>query len=155
MQDAEALRLDNQLCFAVYAAGHAFTAAYKPLLEPLGLTYSQYLVLIVLWEQDGLTLKEIGARLHLDSGTLTPLLKRLEAGGFVQRRRDEADERLLRVALTARGRKVQGEAAKIREQVVCGLGGSEESLQELRRSLSALIPLLRAIPVQGSPADET
>jgi DNA-binding MarR family transcriptional regulator len=140
------LPLEDHLCFAVYAAGHAFTTAYKPLLEPLGLTYPQYLVLIVLWERDGRTLKEIGARLHLDSGTLTPLLKRLEAAGFVRRRRDVADERQLRVELTEKGRATQGEAASIRESLQCTLGVSVEALQALQRDLAALTPRLRGIP---------
>src|SRR3954463_16375045 len=87
------LQLDNQLCFAVYAAAHAFNATYKPLLEPLGLTYPQYLAMLVLWEEDGVTVSAIGSRLGLDSGTLTPLLKRLEAAGLVSRLRDAADER--------------------------------------------------------------
>src|SRR3712207_3559227 len=97
------LRLDQQLCFAVYATAHAFTAAYKPVLEPLGLTYPQYLVLLVLWERDGLSAREISARLQLDPGTLTPLLKRLERSGYVQRRREPANERQLRVELTEAG----------------------------------------------------
>src|ERR1051325_7206567 len=88
----DVLRLDNQLCFAVYAAAHAFNATYKPLLEPLGLTYPQYLVMLVLWQEDGVTVSGIGARLGLDSGTLTPLLKRLETAGLVTRLRDAADE---------------------------------------------------------------
>src|ERR1700758_3974437 len=81
------LRLDNQICFAVYSAAHAFNRVYKPLLARLGLPYPQYLVMLVLWERDGLPIKEIGERLFLDSGTLTPLLKRLEAAGFVKRSR--------------------------------------------------------------------
>src|SRR4028118_2098263 len=91
--DDGSLKLSNQLCFAVYSAAHAFSAAYKPVLDPLGLAYPQYLVLLVLWEQDGLMVKEIGHHLHLDSGTLTPVIKRLEAAGFVTRRRDSVDER--------------------------------------------------------------
>ncbi len=85
--------LDNQLCFAVYSASHAFSQAYRPHLEPLGLTYPQYLVLLVLWEKDGLSVKELGKRLFLDSGTLTPLLKRMEQGGWLTRKRDSRDER--------------------------------------------------------------
>src|SRR5712664_4872752 len=87
------LLLGNQLCFAIYSTAHAFNRVYKPLLEKLGLTYPQYLVLLVLWERDGLTVSELGERLSLDSGTLTPLLKRLEANGLIQRQRDSADER--------------------------------------------------------------
>ncbi len=137
-------RLEDHLCFAVYAANHAFTAAYKPLLEPLGLTYPQYAVLLVLWERDGLNVKEIGARLHLDSGTLTPLLKRMEGAGLVRRERDAADERNLRVLLTEAGRGLQGEAVRIREHLGCALGESEEAIGALRTSLAAMTPRLRA-----------
>src|SRR6478736_8843336 len=87
------LLLDNQICFAVYSAAHAFNLVYKPLLERLGLTYPQYLVMLVLWERDGVPVKEIGDRLFLDSGTLTPLLKRLEGMGLVKRTRSTEDER--------------------------------------------------------------
>src|ERR1700754_1774854 len=96
-------RLDNQICFAVYSAAHAFNRIYKPLLDRLGLTYPQYLVMLVLWERDGVAVKEIGERLYLDSGTLTPLLKRLEAAGFVKRSRSSEDERQVLIALTAQG----------------------------------------------------
>src|SRR3954462_14447282 len=95
-QAGDALRLDNQLCFAVYGAAHAFTRTYKPLLEPLGLTYPQYLVMIALWQKDGQTVRTLGDRLGLDSGTLSPLLKRLEQSGLVNRQRDREDERQVR-----------------------------------------------------------
>src|SRR5919206_4517386 len=98
------LLLGNQVCFAVYSTAHAFNRFYKPILDPFGLTYPQYLVMLVLWERDGLTVKEIGQPLHLDSGTLTPVLKRLQAMGYVQRSRDLPDERQVRVTLTERGR---------------------------------------------------
>jgi DNA-binding MarR family transcriptional regulator len=136
--------LSDHLCFMLYSASRAFTAAYKPLLEPLGLTYPQYLVLVVLWEQDGLNVKEISDRLQLDSGTLTPLLKRMEAAGFVRRRRDTADERQVRVGLTSRGRALQAEAAPIRSKMLCTLGGALEALPTLQRDLAAITPLLRA-----------
>src|ERR1700760_4745824 len=96
-------RLENQICFAVYSAAHAFNRVYKPLLDGLGLTYPQYLVMLVLWERDGLAVKEIGEQLFLDSGTLTPLLKRLEAAHLVKRTRSAADERQVLIALTAQG----------------------------------------------------
>ena len=108
----ERQRLDNQLCFAVYAAAHAFGRAYRNLLGRHELTYPQYLVLLVLWEQDGLSVKEIGNRLFLDSGTLTPLLKRLEASGRVRRARDRADERQVSIFLTPAG-------AKLRDLLAC------------------------------------
>jgi DNA-binding MarR family transcriptional regulator len=104
-------RLDNQLCFAVYAAAHAFGRAYRSLLGRHDLTYPQYLVLMVLWEEDGLTVKEIGERLFLDSGTLTPLLKRLEASGRVRRARDRPDERQVSIFLTEAGEQLRGTLA--------------------------------------------
>ncbi|GJE03073.1 MarR family winged helix-turn-helix transcriptional regulator [Methylobacterium isbiliense] len=140
-----ALRLDNQVCFAVYAAAHAFAAAYKPLLEPFGLTYPQYLVLLVLWERDGVNLKEIGQRLQLDAGTLTPLLKRLEAGGYVRRRRDPANERQLRLELTEAGHGLRERIGAAREQIVCALGGREEPIQALKEELQRITPLLRGL----------
>src|ERR1700758_4597195 len=97
------LRLDNQICFAVYSAAHAVNRVYKPLLDRLGLTYPQYLVMLALWESDGVPVKEIGERLFLDSGTLTPLLKRLEAAGLLKRNRSSADERQVLIALTPQG----------------------------------------------------
>ena len=97
------LRLDNQICFAVYSTAHAFNRVYKPLLDKLGLTYPQYLVMLVLWERDGVPVKDIGERLFLDSGTLTPLLKRLEAAELVKRTRSTEDERQVLIALTAKG----------------------------------------------------
>ena len=103
-RSADPQRLDNQLCFAVYAAAHAFGRAYRTMLGHHALTYPQYLVLLVLWEEEGLTVKDIGTRLFLDSGTLTPLLKRLEVSGHVQRKRDRVDERQVSVFLTAKGR---------------------------------------------------
>src|SRR6201985_1753832 len=99
----QVLRLDNQICFAIYSAAHAFNRVYKPLLDRLGLTYPQYLVMLALWERDGVPLKEIGERLFLDSGTLTPLLKRLEAAPLVKRTRSREDERQVLVALTTQG----------------------------------------------------
>ena len=98
------LLLDNQLCFALYSASLAMTKLYNPLLDALGLTYPQYLVMLSLWERDGLTVSELGERLFLDSGTLTPLLKRLEAAGLLVRLRDVQDERRVRITLTGQGR---------------------------------------------------
>lgn len=109
----ELLRLDNQLCFAVYSASLAMTRLYKPLLDKLKLTYPQYLVMLALWEHEGLMVSELGERLSLDSGTLTPLLKRLEANGLVSRLRDVADERRVHITLTAAGRKLKSRAASV------------------------------------------
>jgi len=147
----DVLRLDRQLCFTVYAAHHAFTAAYKPCLEPLGLTYPQYLVLLVLWEQEGLKVKEIGERLRLDSGTLTPLLKRMETGGLLRRLRDPADERQVRIELTEHGRGLQAPVLKVRQEIGCALGGSEEPIQDLRARLEATIELLNTCGAARAP----
>ena len=124
----DALRLDNQLCFALYSASLAMTKLYKPLLDELGLTYPQYLVMLVLWEADGPMVSELGQRLSLDSGTLTPLLKRLEAAGLVSRLRDVADERRVHIHLTAAGRKLKARAAKVPG---CVLAASQCSLAEV------------------------
>jgi DNA-binding MarR family transcriptional regulator len=111
--DESWLRLDHQLCFALYASSLAMTKLYKPLLDPLGLTYPQYLVMLVLWETDGLAVSQLGERLQLDSGTLTPLLKRLEASGLVQRLRDSADERRVLLQLTREGRALKRAALAV------------------------------------------
>src|SRR5579864_4437691 len=107
------LKLDNQICFAVYSAAHAFNRVYKPLLDRLGLTYPQYLVMLVLWERDGVPLKDIGERLFLDSGTLTPLLKRLEAAQLIQRTRSKEDERQVLISLTSRGQALREKARTV------------------------------------------
>ncbi|MDI1269749.1 MAG: MarR family transcriptional regulator [Polaromonas sp.] len=122
------LLLDNQLCFALYSTSLAMTKLYKPLLDELGLTYPQYLAMLVLWEKDGLTVSELGERLFLDSGTLTPLLKRLEASGFLTRLRDVQDERRVHISLTAAGRKLKSRAARIPG---CILSATQCSIPEL------------------------
>ena len=123
-----ALLLDNQLCFALYSASLAMTKLYKPLLDELGLTYPQYLAMLALWERDGLMVSELGERLFLDSGTLTPLLKRLEAAGLVARIRDVQDERRVHISLTAAGRKLKARAQKVPG---CVLAASQCSIPEL------------------------
>ena len=133
-----ALLLDNQVCFALYSTSLAMTKIYKPLLAPLGLTYPQYLAMLVLWEQDGIMVSELGERLYLDSGTLTPLLKRLETSGLIARLRDVADERRVHVTLTAAGRKLKAKAAVIPTCVVSAAGCSLSDLQSLTRQVQAL-----------------
>ncbi|WP_119156415.1 MarR family winged helix-turn-helix transcriptional regulator [Caldimonas tepidiphila] len=135
---ADRLALDRQLCFALYSSSLAMTKLYKPLLEPLGLTYPQYLVMLVLWEGDGLAVSALGERLRLDSGTLTPLLKRLEAAGLVRRERDSADERRVRVRLSDAGRALRAEAEKVPEQVVCASACDLAEIAELTQRLAAL-----------------
>ena len=122
------LQLDNQLCFALYSTSLAMTRVYKPLLDNLGLTYPQYLAMLVLWEQDGLMVSELGDKLFLDSGTLTPLLKRLESSGLVSRIRAVEDERRVHITLTVAGRALKTKAALIPS---CILSASQCSLPEL------------------------
>lgn len=116
------LLLQDQLCFALYAANNAFGRSYKPLLDPLGLTYPQYLVMLCLWERDGLKVGEIGSRLFLETNTLTPLLKRLEAAGLVRRQRDSKDERQVRVTLTAEGRALREKALSVPPRIGAATG---------------------------------
>jgi DNA-binding MarR family transcriptional regulator len=134
----EALALGRQLCFAVYSAAHAFNRTYKPMLDRFGLTYPQYLVLLALWQQDGMTVKRIGEELGLDSGTLSPLLKRLEAAGYIGRMRDPADERQVIVSLTESGRRLKTEAFTILAQIGKATGCSLEEIGELRDALQRL-----------------
>jgi len=132
------LRLDNQLCFALYAASGLVTRAYRPLLEPLGLTYPQYLVMLALWEQAPRTVKALGQALELDSGTLTPLLKRLEAAGFVTRTRDAQDERRVQIALTEAGEALREKAAEVPTALACQLQLPLDDIIELRTTLQDL-----------------
>lgn len=138
MENAKDLRLDQQLCFAVYSAAHAFNRFYKPLLGRLGLTYPQYLVMLVLWEADGLSVGAIGERLRLDSGTLTPVLKRLEKLGLLTRRRDARDERQLVVELTEAGRGLKSVAEGFPARILDASECDGDELDGLRRGLVAL-----------------
>lgn len=133
------LQLDNQLCFALYSTSLAMTKLYKPLLHALGLTYPQYLAMLVLWERDGLMVSELGDRLFLDSGTLTPLLKRLEASGYISRLRDVDDERRVYITLTSLGRKLKSPAAKI---PACIVNATQCALPELT-ALTGQVQALR------------
>jgi MarR family transcriptional regulator, organic hydroperoxide resistance regulator len=142
----EEKRLDKQLCFAVYATAHAFTRAYKPILDKVGLTYPQYLVMLVLWDKAELPVKTIGEQLDLDSGTLSPLLKRLEQNGLIKRTRDSRDERQVIVSLTPKGQAMRGEIntimSSIGEAIGCTLeemGAMREMLTRLRGNLNASI----------------
>jgi DNA-binding MarR family transcriptional regulator len=132
------LRLDQQLCFALYAASRAMTAAYQPLLDDLEITYPQYLVLLTLWEEDGLRVSRIGERLYLDSATLTPLLKRLETRGLVERRRSTADERVVEVWLTTEGKRLKRRATEIPKAAFCKANMSMGELARLRETLQHL-----------------
>ena len=133
------LQLDNQLCFALYSTSLAMTKVYKPLLDELGLTYPQYLAMLVLWERDGLMVSELGDKLYLDSGTLTPLLKRLETSGYISRIRAVEDERRVYITLTSSGRKLKTRAARI---PACILSASQCSVPELM-ALTTQVQALR------------
>lgn len=131
-------RLDAQLCFALYSAGLAMNKVYRKLLRPLGLTYPQYLVMMVLWEDESASVSEIGARLFLDSATLTPLLKRLESGGLVARLRSREDERHVVITLTARGKSLQSKAGKVQESIFCATQCTPGELKHLKAELQDL-----------------
>ena len=130
--------LDDQLCFALYAASRAVTARYRPMLDELGLTYPQYLVMMLLWEQDHQTVGQLGARLSLDSGTLSPLLKRLTAAGLVTRHRRVEDERSVSIALTDTGRALQEKSIRISEQMIGAIGFDASEFDDLKRRLRLL-----------------
>ncbi len=141
---AQWLRLDRQLCFALYSSSLAMTKLYKPLLAPLGLTYPQYLVMLVLWETEGLSVSQLGQRLSLDSGTLTPLLKRLELLGHIERVRARDDERRVDIFLSPAGRALRAKAMDIPAQLACAsacdldeLAALTQRLHELRGQLTA------------------
>ena len=139
MSQFENLKLKNQLCFALYAATNAITRAYRSRLSHIGLTYSQYLVMMVLWEADGITVKNIAQQLHLDSPTITPLLKRLESAGFVSRQRSVSDERVVNVFLTDAGHIIQTRVADMQKDVACQTGMAETQFIELRSTLHELV----------------
>ena len=146
-------KLEQQLCFAIYSAMHAVTKAYQPLLEKLGLTYPQYLAMLVLWEGGDVTVKDVGERLFLDSGTLTPLLKRLEAMGLVHRARDPKDERRVRLTLTEQGKALHRHAQPVPGQIAAAMGRPPEDLKavrkELRRIRNALLDTRAAKEAAG------
>jgi MarR family transcriptional regulator, organic hydroperoxide resistance regulator len=137
-------RLGDQLCFALYSASKTVGAAYRSLLAPLGLTYPQYLVMLAVWENDGLTVAEVGAEVGLETSTLSPLLKRLEQGGFLIRRRDGADERVVRLHLTAAGADLEREVAIVRRQVETATGLTDAEFATLRATLLRLHDTVRA-----------
>jgi DNA-binding MarR family transcriptional regulator len=138
MRDSAPLTLDEALCFALYSASRALTGFYRPLLDELGITYPQYVVLLALWERDGLSVGALGERLRLDYGTLSPLLKRLEAAGLVRRVRSAEDERTVTVSLTESGLGLRTHADCIPEQVISATGLDPEAFDQLRTMLVAL-----------------
>jgi DNA-binding MarR family transcriptional regulator len=137
------LLLNKQLCFAAHSTAHAFARAYRPLLAPLGLTYPQYLVMLLLWERDNRSVSDLGAALFLDSGTLTPLLKRMETAGLIRRSRSPADERVVEISLTDDGTALQQQALGIPDQMLCRTGLTLDDLTALRTALQKLGSNLR------------
>ncbi len=135
----EAMKLANQLCFPLYAAARNVTGLYTPWLKPLGLTYTQYIVLLVLWEKDGISVSEIGEKLMLDNGTLSPLLKKMEQAGYVARRRCRKDDRVVEITLTDEGRELQEKAKDIPRQVAGCIDLSPEKAQTLYSLLYELL----------------
>jgi DNA-binding MarR family transcriptional regulator len=141
--------LDEQLCFSLYAASRAVISCYRPQLDAIGITYPQYLVMLVLWEREEATVTSIGSALQLETGTLSPLLKRLETAGFVSRRRQEADERSVLVSLTPAGRALRDRVPEIQRRVGEATGMSNAEIAELRATLHALTARLRAATAQA------
>ena len=131
IDDREAMKLENQLCFPLYAAARQVTGLYTPVLRPLGLTYTQYIVFLVLWEKDGLTVGEIGEKLMLDNGTLSPLLKKMEQAGYVERQRSSEDERVVVITLTEAGRALREKAKDIPAKVAGCIDLPPEKAQTL------------------------
>lgn len=140
----ENLKLDNQLCFALYSATHALTRAYRNALDEKGLTYTQYLVLLVLWEHDSMSVSAIAQKLDLDSASLTPILKRLETAGILQRLRNKSDERVVEIKLTEKGHALQDEVAEIQKGVACKTGLKTLEFDALKKSLHDLARVMSA-----------
>ncbi len=150
----EAMKLTNQLCFPLYAAARNVTGLYTPWLKPLGLTYTQYIVLLVLWEKDGISVTEIGDRLMLDNGTLSPLLKKLEQAGYVSRQRNREDERVVVVTLTDAGKALQEKAKDVPLQVAGCIDLPPEKAQMLYRLLYELLENRRNKNAEGEKEHE-
>ncbi|MFD3931575.1 MarR family winged helix-turn-helix transcriptional regulator [Streptomyces sp. NPDC058614] len=149
--DGDFLRLDNQICFSLNAASRAFGGVYRVLLKDLGLTYPQYLVMLVLWEQGELPVKKVGEHLRLDSGTLSPLLKRLEAAGLVRRERSALDERSVHVLLTEEGVALRERALLVPRRIAAATGASFEEIRELRDRLDRLTAALDEAALDETP----
>lgn len=145
----ERLRLDNQICFPIYAASRLFIREYQPHLDALGITYPQYLVLMVLWETDAVMVGDIAEKLILNTNTITPLLKRMEAQGLVERKRSTHDERKVMVCLTEQGRRLQADAVKIPELFIAGLASGEVGLEHLKALRDKLTHIIDQISGHG------
>ena len=139
MDKYEKIKLDNQLCFSLYAASREVIKTYKPQLDKYGLTYTQYIAMLVVWEYEKITVKEMGQKLHLDSGTLTPVLKKLLSMELINKYRDKNDDRVVIVEVTEKGRKMKEEIIEVPEKMYCKFGKSIEDLVELKRLLDNLL----------------
>lgn len=139
MENPESLKLENQLCFPLYVIAKEITGLYRPFLDELDITYPQYLVMMVLWENDGLPVNHIGEKLYLDSGTLTPLLKRLEAKGFILRKRKKEDERVVEVFITKSGKALKSKACEIPEKMYRKMDLSQEEWFDLKKSIQKIL----------------
>lgn len=152
MMKYDNLKLENQLCFALYSATHALTRAYRNVLEDKGLTYTQYLVLLVLWENDGMSVSTIAQRLDLDSASLTPILKRLESNGLLSRIRNKNDERVVEITLTPKCKALQEEIAYVQKGVAGKTGLSMNDFNQLKDTLHELVKTMNTEPQQLTPA---
>jgi len=139
MENPECLKLDNQLCFPLYVIAKEMTGLYRPFLDELDITYPQYLVMMILWEHDGLPVNSIGEKLYLDSGTLTPLLKRLEAKGFISRKRKKEDERVVEVFITESGKDLQQKACEIPGKLLRKIDAAPEDWIALKESVQKIL----------------
>ena len=142
MDKYNSIKLDNQVCFSLYAASREIIKLYKPFLDKFNLTYTQYIAMLVLWEDEKSTVKDIGKRLHLDSGTLTPLLKKIESMGLIKRYRDVKDDRVVIVELTEKGRLLKDDITDVPNGVACKLNMSKEEFVELKKKLDSLLKSL-------------
>ena len=139
MEQYEKMKLDNQLCFSLYAASREVIKTYKPQLDKYGLTYTQYIAMLVVWEYEKITVKEMGQKLHLDSGTLTPVLKKLLSMELIDKYRDKDDDRVVIVEVTEKGRKMKEEIIEVPEKMYCKFGKNIEDVVELKRLLDNLL----------------
>lgn len=152
MNEFNHLRLDKQLCFALYTATNSITRMYRTMLSDLDLTYPQYLVLLVLWEADGLSVNKVANQLKMDTGTLSPILKRLEKGGFLIKKRIDTDERIVRLFLTEQSKQIQPAVAEIQQKVACNTGLASDDFFELLDRLNQLAKSLSLKEARESAA---
>lgn len=139
MEKYDGLKLENQLCFPLYALSREVIKLYKPLLDPFDLTYTQYITLLVLWEEEKINFKDLGIKLHLDSGTLTPVLKKLESKGYILKYRNKEDDRVVTVELTPQGQELKEKMVDVPEKIYCNFKGEEQTLWNLKQQLDALL----------------